>query len=197
MNLDGHNISFTPQAGERGTSEFLAMMAALVKTSGLRGIVARVAAAIAADARAQGRSPVSGVYNFLRAKIDFKPDPVGTDLVTAPDTMLQRIAENGKTAGDCDDVATLGASLLRALKFDPVFIVIGKPGDLDPDTGRLKLKHVFYGARVRGSIVPFDPQERIPPGVWPPKWAIGRLEIYEIFPRAAQAAGKDTRHKSP
>ena len=193
MSIEGQSFSFSPQAGERGTSEMLAVMAALVKSSNLRGIVDRVAGAIARDAKAAGVTALAGVYDFLRAHLDFKPDPFGTDQVTAPDTLLQRIAENGRTSGDCDDVATLGASLIRAMGFEPVFLVMGKPGDLDPATGRLKLKHVFYGARVRGTIVPFDPQERIPPGVWPPKWSIGRLEVYEIFRSPAQVAGKGAR----
>jgi hypothetical protein len=193
VSLEGESFRFTPQEGEKGTSEFLAMMAAMVKTSKLRGMVDAVAAAISRDADAAGKSPLFGVYQFLAKRIVFKPDPVGTDQVTAPDTLLARIAKDGKTAGDCDDVATLGASLVYALGYIPLFLVMGKPGDLDRQTGKVKLKHVFYGALVRGAIIPFDPQERVPAGAWPEPRSIGRMEVYEIFSTKPQATGRGTR----
>ncbi|MBX3377534.1 MAG: hypothetical protein KF678_11100 [Phycisphaeraceae bacterium] len=178
--IEGASFSFKPSDGERGISEMLAVMAGLVKTANLRGIVDRIAGGISRDAAAAGISPLVGVYEFLRRHIVFKTDPWGTDQVTAPDTLLTRIAQTGQTSGDCDDVATLGASLVRALGFEPVFLVMGRPEFRDPVTNKVKLIHVFYGARVRGTIIPFDPQERIPPGQYPRD--IGRLEVYEIFP---------------
>ncbi len=193
MRFEGNRIQFTPQEGEKGTSEFLAMMAALVKTSNLRDIVQKVAAAISRDSHAAGTLPLYGVYSFLRRFVVFKSDPIGTDQVTAPDTLLTRIANDGKAEGDCDDVATLGASLIYAMGHTPVFLVMGKPGDIDRATGKVKLKHVFYGAIIRGIIIPFDPQEEVRPGAWPAPRSIGRMEVYEIFPAQSQAPGTNTR----
>ena len=180
--IEGASFSFKPSDGEAGISEMLATMAGLVKTANLRGIVDRVAGGISRDSIVAGINPLVGVYEFLRRHIVFKTDPWGTDQVAAPDTLLTRIAQAGHTSGDCDDVATLGASLVRALGYQPVFLVMGRPEITDRMTGKVKLIHVFYGARVRGTIIPFDPQERIPPGQLPPKHTIGRLETYEIFP---------------
>lgn len=179
--IEGASFHFRPSPGEAGISEMLAVMAGLVKTANLRGIVDRIAGAISRDAAASGGDQLVGVYDFLRRHIVFKTDPWGTDQVTAPDTMLTRIAAAGRTSGDCDDVATLGAALVRALGHQPVFLVMGRP-ELRDAAGRVKLVHVFYGARVNGAIIPFDPQERIPPGQYPPAHTIGRLEVYEIFP---------------
>lgn len=190
--IEGAGIRFEPSEGEKGISEFLAMMAALVRTAGIRGIVDRVAGGLSRDAKESGRSALVEVYNFLAARFEFKRDPFKTDQVTAPDTLLTRIAATGRTSGDCDDVATLGAALVCALGYEPVFIVVGKPGNLDRATGKVKLTHVFYGARVRGQVIPFDPQERIPPGQWHPPQTIGRVEIYEIFPKP-KGLGRGTR----
>lgn len=84
---------------------------------------------------------------------------------------------------DCDDVATLGAALLLAAGIPPVFIVTGRAKDRDPGTGAVKLRHVFYGARIGDQVMPFDPQERVPPGRWPRLDNGDRLEFYDVLPK--------------
>ncbi len=199
-------LRFPLSPGEAGVSECLAAMAAIVRLCPVLRTVGTGARVMetAARLRAASSTPavyMDKVYNFLRANVAFTPDPPFTELVRHPDQLLQTAAEKGKARCDCDEVATLGASLLLAQGIEPAFIVVGRPGHLDT-AGRVKLSHVFYGAvlgrsSVRttvgaqvttGMVRPFDPQERIPAGTWPPPRAIGRMERYDILPRKSRAA---------
>lgn len=64
---------------------------------------------------AAGLRTVSNLRRFLAASVRFEFDPPGHELVVHPAMMVEEIERDGYTAGDCDDVATLGASLALAL----------------------------------------------------------------------------------
>jgi hypothetical protein len=194
-------FTFKLSPGEEGISESLAGMAELVvqsvrqgATVGTGALVQEVAVAIWTTIAFPGMATSANrerymvaVYKFLRTGIRFKQDPPFTELVRHPDQLLQMIAA-GACACDCDEVATLGAALLLAVGIMPVFLVVGKRRDTDPKTGQVRLTHVFYGACEVGRLIPFDPQERIPPGEWPPAVTIGRAELYEIVKKSAQGS---------
>ena len=55
----------------------------------------------------------------------FVADPVADELVTDPVLLLRDIAQAGYGAGDCDDVATLGATLAESVGLPARFIVVG------------------------------------------------------------------------
>ncbi len=194
MSLYGHELRFKPSPGERGTSEFLAMMSAFVEMSHRRGIAKAAARSIAAAAGPGSPAQLRGVYDYIARHVEFEPDPPFEDLVRDPDQLIDEIRRNGRTRGDCDDVATLGASLLWNLPTPhlPVFILTGRKPATYPDTGKVKLRHVFYGARLyqartgfgaTDGVVPYDPQERVSPGTWP-REGVDRVEVYEIFSSA-------------
>jgi transglutaminase-like putative cysteine protease len=61
---------------------------------------------------------------FLAGYVEHYPDPVGHELIRAPRTMLQRIQSQGWAEGDCDDVATLGAALGKALGLPARFVLL-------------------------------------------------------------------------
>jgi hypothetical protein len=180
-------MGFALSPGERGISETLAAMSAVVhQASKTSSLIDRTAAALAARiGPGESRGALLRVlYGFLADHLTYKDDPIGTEKLRHPDQLLAEIAKGGRTAADCDDVATLGASLAAAMGFRPVFLVTGRPGDIDRSTGRIKLSHVFYGIDAgRAGTIPFDPQEKIPPGKWPPREYVGRIERYIIFPR--------------
>lgn len=95
------------------------------------------------------------VYEFLKRNVKFVKDPAGLEHVRHPDQLLEEIRHRGQTAGDCDDVATLGAALLKKLGLQACFIVAGRRRG-----GRFE--HVLYGVRDRsGQFYPIDSQHRI------------------------------------
>lgn len=62
---------------------------------------------------------------WLAAHVAFQSDPPGRESVKAPALMMREVEAYGRSAGDCDDVATLGAALGHALGFRPFFVVVG------------------------------------------------------------------------
>ncbi|MGE0160724.1 MAG: transglutaminase domain-containing protein [Gemmatimonadales bacterium] len=66
---------------------------------------------------------------FLEGGVRFEHDPAGTELLKPPDMMLEEIELNGQAAGDCDDVAVLGAALGRAVGLPARFRLLAfRPG---------------------------------------------------------------------
>jgi hypothetical protein len=193
-------FTFTLSPGEKGISESLAGMAELVRavvdepvavgtghttrevSKLLLADVARAMMVAGVDPRlydsARRKLYCQRVYDFLASEITFSEDPPFVELVRHPDELCELIGR-GACKCDCDEVATLGAALLACLNIEPAFVVVGRPRELDA-AGRVKLTHVFYAELGPMSLTPFDPQEKVPAGQWPPKAAIGRLEVYKI-----------------
>jgi hypothetical protein len=95
------------------------------------------------------------VYEFLKDNVRFAKDPAGLEHVRHPDQLLHEIDRCGHASGDCDDVATLGAAMLKKLGLSPVFIVVGRRRG-----GRFE--HVLYGVRnANGKFFPIDSQHRM------------------------------------
>lgn len=161
--------------GDRGIQETVAAMQAVVAESITRAEVQAMYSRRRTDAAAW-----PGIVEaWLRANMRFKNDRVPYELLQSPTLMLLQIAQNGAAQGDCDDVAMLGASLLAVAGYRPVFIVVGRA----PKFSGGRYEHVYYGHFIdpRGpiteeNIMPFDPQERMTPGVWPDQFA--RVAIY-------------------
>jgi transglutaminase-like putative cysteine protease len=99
---------------------------------------------------------LGAVFGFVRDRIRFVGDPVGTQAVQSPRATL------GLGAGNCAQRATLLAAMARS---------IGIPADLkfrviaaNPRAPR-SFSHVYVVANVRGRQIPLDPTYREnPPG---------------------------------
>lgn len=63
------------------------------------------------------------IRDYLAATVQFVPDPVGIELIRSPVYMLRQIESKGTARGDCDDVATLGAALGKAVGMPARFVV--------------------------------------------------------------------------
>jgi hypothetical protein len=84
--------------------------------------------------------------------VKFKFDPPGLEQVRHPDQLISEINSAGVACGDCDEVATLGAALLKKLGLSPVFIVVGRKANG-------QFEHVLYGLRnAKGQFFPIDSQ---------------------------------------
>ena len=65
------------------------------------------------------------LFNYVRSNIRYVMDPVDVELVMTPD----RLIEMG--SGDCDDMATLLATLLECIGIRSRFVAVGfTPGEL-------------------------------------------------------------------
>lgn len=65
------------------------------------------------------------VRRFLERHTRFAFDPEGVELIRSPVYMLRAIEIDGVAAGDCDDVAVLGAALGLAAGLPARFVLLG------------------------------------------------------------------------
>ena len=76
----------------------------------------------ARDLQAEARA----VESWIRVHLRYTRDGLDVETLKTPERMLAEIASQGKTIGDCDDAAVLGAALLLALGHAPQFTLLGK-----------------------------------------------------------------------
>lgn len=65
------------------------------------------------------------IRNWLASVFHFIPDPVGVELLRAPDYQLRQYQTQMRITGDCDDAAVLGAALGKAVGIPAQFVAIG------------------------------------------------------------------------
>ena len=120
------------QHGPKGTDETVAAIWGIVKDAATDPGIKLVA-------RRLGHP--EELYHYLRAHVRFVPDPPAVELTRTPQAMLRTIQKRGFVAGDCDDLATFGAALLRAMGREPVLVVTGRPRAGSPRAFR----HILFG----------------------------------------------------
>lgn len=141
--------------GDRGTAETLDAM----RRVATRGAHAPAVIALARQIRARPH-PLEALYAWAKDHVRFRRDPPGVEEVRLPRFMLEDIARQGYAEGDCDDLATLLASILLAAGFTPFLAVVGRRAS-GP------YEHVFAGVLIGGRLYSLDPQEGVPIGQWP------------------------------
>lgn len=159
--------------GEAQTTVTLRVMAQHARDAARFDSVRRLAATLR-DGTADDPVAFSmRLYNWMLQHVMFRPDPPGHEYVRAPTKMIDEVARNYETFGDCDDLATLAASILLAAGMEPAFVVVGPEGD-GP------YSHVYYAVMEHGRWVPYDPQEARQ-GIRPREWSPGgKRMIYAV-----------------
>lgn len=164
--LYGRVLRIPIGVGDESVARTIAAMKAIIDDAAWKPPVQQVAATLVANAT--NRAPLAqlaGLDAWIRDVVNFKRDTLGEEVLRHPTQLIHEITVNGRTACDCDDVAMLGASVIRAMGYRPFLRVVGRDA-AGPFT------HVHFGALVplNGSprLVPMDPQERIPMGTATP-----------------------------
>lgn len=114
---------FPMAPGHAGNMDAPRIMARLAREA--EGVPSVLAAAqrIAGDAQTPG-DRVRRIRRFLERRVRFHPDPLHFETIKEPEFQLREIERDGTTAGDCDDIATLGAALGLALGLPARFRVM-------------------------------------------------------------------------
>lgn len=137
----------------------------LINRSAWSGFVVAAASAIAASVPNRDKmGQLLALDRFMRDCVHFRGDPVGLEMLRSPSTLLAEIAvsPHGRTSGDCDEVAMLFGSIVRALGMRPLLVIVARTADRP-------FHHVHPAVEVvPGGVIPFDPQERVKPGTWTP-----------------------------
>lgn len=124
--------------GNDGVQQSLAVMSSVVDASLDTPAVVYFARTIAVRAGVRNQyMQALAIKNFLERTWRFVDDPNDRDLFVSPDESLQQYNANGFIAGDCDEAATLGAALGRAVGMSAQFVVYWFD-DVDPPG-----QHVF------------------------------------------------------
>ncbi len=92
---------------------------------------------------------------YIRARWVVVPDPPEAEFVMSPDLQLCQEMQNGYLYGDCDDSATLAASLLFTLGY-PCWFVAGRlPGETEFSHVWTRTHQNGYGSH--GNYLDIDP----------------------------------------
>lgn len=94
------------------------------------------------------------LYMALVKTTRFVFDPTRKEALTTPLLMLKDIQERGITSGDCDELATLFATMLSAIGHRPKFVFGGDNG----------WQHVWVSSVIKGRPTDFDLAEKLPIG---------------------------------
>lgn len=167
--------------GDAAAYQVIAEMADLVRRDRSEEVRQLAAAAHAATLGGGPSDDMHAVYRILRGPAyKFKADPIDAETIKTPRRQAREIIERGYAEGDCDDRATLGAAMLRALGLPAYFVLVAERPGVD-------FHHVYYASSEpsltppRGVdmrvVVPFDPQERVPAGSWA-RW--DRREVFRV-----------------
>jgi len=116
----GHDYEIKIPAGDVDTK--VKILEKLVKDSEKTPIVYQVASLLTRGLKDE-LDVVKKIYDFIQAKVVYRKDAPYTEIFTAPYRMLRDIQMVGYAKGDCDEIATLGASLLKSVGVKVRFVI--------------------------------------------------------------------------
>lgn len=141
--------------GGRKAAETLRAMAGVIDSEYIDPDLIDLATTLATQAAEKDDAGIAGqILAWLRDYTVFVKDPDGVELLRAPLVMLGTIDARGVAAGDCDDIAMLGAAMCLA---------VGLPVELwaegyDPDPRAPALAHVFAVVNTPAGFLALDTQ---------------------------------------
>lgn len=116
---------YTIPPGDAGIKKTVRKMRELVREAITLPLPVETAALITSMYPCCGTERAHAIREFLVAHVVFNPDPVGHELLRTPMYLLKQIQRDGYTWGDCDDVATLGATLGMSAGLPARFVLLG------------------------------------------------------------------------
>lgn len=162
VHLSGRLVNVA--SGKRGTMQTLRAMRAFVDadTASLPIIQAAVSTIYTTPPRDQF-AEVNALFEMVRSGIRYTKDAWGVETLARPATTLAR------RVGDCDDMATLFATLCQSVGYPARFVVVGFD-----DSG--EFDHVYVEVCINGQWVACDTTEQYPMGWEPPNPTIKFVE---------------------
>lgn len=142
--------------GMSGVWQTVAAMRAMVRSYRTDPRIRHAAASIVQLQRERdGAGEAQALLSWMQACVRYVADVHQVETLTTPDRVLEL------RYGDCDDQATLLATLLESIGYPTRFVVAGyvTPGEVE---------HVYLQALIGGQWLDMDPTERYPVGMAPP-----------------------------
>lgn len=153
--------------GDAGTVQTVQAMRAMVEAAKADPHVRNaVLAALQGAPERSGRAELGALLSWVRDRMRFLRDPVDVEFLQSPSVLLESIRRTGEAWGDCDDLATLYATLAEAAGYPTRFVVQG------PEAG--DFTHVLVEVDAEGRWLAVDPSQRREGIGWRPRAGIGR-----------------------
>lgn len=89
------------------------------------------------------------IFNFVRDNLRYTQDPTGWEFIQTPEFLLKMIEMGETPMADCDDMTTLGLTLLRTIGFR-----VGM--EVASWTPEGQFEHVYGLVWIDGDWFPFD-----------------------------------------
>lgn len=131
--------------GTAGAWHTVSLMRAMVETSKTDGAILQTAhSLVGLTPQHNPRTEAETLFQFVRDDVRYVRDIHGVETLTEPAFVLQRMT------GDCDDKATLLATLLEAVGYPTRFVLAGyeTPGEF---------QHVYLQTLIDGEWITADP----------------------------------------
>lgn len=120
---------FPQSGGAAGVAETLAAMSRLATASMLDPLIRDQAAfAISGCQRGDRHCQCYALMSWVSRNVRYVPDPLDTEALHDPRLMARGIASKKYVYGDCDDMSTYLAALLKAIGLRPSFRAVGYDG---------------------------------------------------------------------
>lgn len=129
--LQSEMLSLFSQAnGAAGVRQTLKTMAGLANGALLDPAIRdQAAAAIAGCPKGDKRCQCYALMIWVNRKVRYVPDPRGIETVHDPRLIARGIASRKQVYGDCDDLSTYLAALLKTVGFAPTLRAVGYDGN--------------------------------------------------------------------
>lgn len=174
----GRSLTLALPPGDVGTdASIMAMRACAEDGAENSRRVAQLAATLGSG------QMVVNLYDWCRAHVRFRRDRPGFEHVRHPDQVLAEIERDGIAQVDCDCLATLACAVLKRWGAGAAFITVSREAAPAP------FEHVLWATGAwrnlpwklpdnvkPPSLVPADPQERVPLGALPE--GVRRFRVY-------------------
>jgi hypothetical protein len=116
------------------------------------------------------RCEIEKIHHFVKKHARFVQDPTHREVISTPTKMIDDVEDKGRTAGDCDELSTLEATLLAALGITPRFRFGGE--------GR-EIYHVWVQAKYGPHWVDLEPSGYLDAGL---HFEFQTYQTRDIFP---------------
>jgi len=113
-------------SGDAGTSATLAHMRMLARNASLQPLVRATAGRLVLGVSGfDGVTQARILRDWIEERVTFLADPATAEMLLEPTRVLHRILTAGIVQLDCDDVATLAATMGLAIGLRARFVVVG------------------------------------------------------------------------
>ena len=123
-------IVYPQVPGDGGVFQTVQKMKGLVNQSFLHPYIRERAASIVQNCERNRTCEEQGLIGYVRTRVQYLRDPSGVEALHDPVTFYEnRLRAAALVFGDCDDLSTYLATLLKSIGHPPLFRILSRTGN--------------------------------------------------------------------